>query len=95
MELRFREGNRESFGAQVDLHFAGAGLVAEGPLSGRGSWLLCARRSFLDLLVDAIGTGCAIACSTTGTCSASTEVGRPIGRGSSACAGTVWRLQEA
>jgi hypothetical protein len=58
-ELRFREGNREHFGAQLDLNFAGFGAVAEGPLGQRGSFMLSARRSFLDLLVDAIGTGVA------------------------------------
>ena len=59
MELHFRDGNRERFGAQVDLNFAGFGAVAEGPLGQHGSFLLSARRSFLDLLVDAIGTGVA------------------------------------
>lgn len=60
MELRFREGNREKFEAQVDMNMIGLGLVGEGPLSGgKGSWMLSARKSYLDLLVDAIGTGVA------------------------------------
>jgi len=60
MDLSFREGNREEFDGQLDLHFAGYGATVEGPLgSRRGSWLLSVRRSFLDLLVDAIGTGVA------------------------------------
>ncbi len=60
MELRFREGNREEFDGQIGVHFAGVDAIAEGPLlSGRGSWMFSARRSFLDLLVDAIGTGVA------------------------------------
>jgi len=60
MDLEFREGNRESFDAEIDLHFAGVGGTAEGPLAGgRGSWMFAARRSYLDLLVDAIGTGVA------------------------------------
>ena len=37
---------------------AGAGVLLEGPLArGRGAWVLSARRSFLDLIADAIGTG--------------------------------------
>ncbi len=60
MDLTFREGNREEFDGQLELHFAGVGFVAEGPLAKpRGSWMLSVRRSFLDLLVDAIGTGVA------------------------------------
>ncbi len=58
MQLSFREGNRDEIDLQADLNFAGFGLIGEGPLPGkRGSWLLSIRRSYLDLLVDAIGTG--------------------------------------
>ncbi len=56
LELRLREGNRDRFGVKADLSFAGAGLVGEGPLGRRGSWLLSARRSFIDLLAGAIGS---------------------------------------
>lgn len=57
MDIELREGNREEFDGQLDLNFAGFGAVAEGPLGGgRGSYLASFRRSFLDLLVDAIGT---------------------------------------
>jgi hypothetical protein len=60
MDITFREGNREEFDGQLDLNFAGFGFVGEGPfLNKKGSWLFSARRSFLDLLVDAIGTGVA------------------------------------
>ncbi len=60
MELKYREGNREEFDAQADVNFAGFGISGEGPINnGKGSWLMSARRSFLDLLVDAIGTGVA------------------------------------
>jgi hypothetical protein len=60
MDISFREGNREEFYGQFDLHFAGFGFVGEGPiLNKKGSWLFSARRSFLDLLVDAIGSGVA------------------------------------
>lgn len=58
MSLSFREGNREERDIQLDLNFAGIGLVGEGPINkGKGSWMFSARRSYLDLLVDAIGSG--------------------------------------
>jgi len=56
MDIELREGNREELDAQLDLNFAGFGAVAEGPLGEKGSYLASFRRSFLDLLVDAIGT---------------------------------------
>ncbi len=60
MDLTFREGNRNEFDGQLDVNFAGFGIAAEAPIAGgRGSWLFSVRRSFLDLLVDAIGTGVA------------------------------------
>ncbi|MBN2383186.1 TonB-dependent receptor [bacterium] len=60
MELHLREGSRRSSELQADLNMAGFGVLAEGPVDhGRGSWLLSARHSYLDLLVDAIGTGSA------------------------------------
>ena len=53
-----REGNRSEFDAEISTGMAGAGLLLEGPLAGgRGSWALSARRSFLELIADAIGTG--------------------------------------
>jgi hypothetical protein len=56
MEITFREGNRDEFDGQLDLNFAGFGITAEGPINeGKGSWLVSARKSFLDLLVGAIG----------------------------------------
>ena len=58
MALTFREGNRDEIDVQADLNFAGFGLIGEGPINnGRGSWLVSIRRSYLDLLTDAIGTG--------------------------------------
>lgn len=58
MALSFRDGNREEIDLQADLSMAGIGLVGEGPIAGgRGSWLASVRRSYLDLLVDAIGVG--------------------------------------
>ncbi len=62
MDIILREGNRSEFDGQLDLNFAGFGGQAEGPMFNRkGSWLLSVRRSFLDLLVDAINTGTDVA----------------------------------
>lgn len=61
MDIRFREGNREEFDLQLDLSMIGFGLVAEGPiLAKKGAWLFSARKSYLDLVTDLIGTGGAL-----------------------------------
>ncbi len=60
MEIAFREGNRDEVDFELDLSLAGVGVIAEGPLgTGRGSWLLSARRSYLDLIIDLLGQGVA------------------------------------
>lgn len=56
MDIRLREGSREGLEGEAFLSMAGTGLEAEGPLAGgRGSWLLGARRSYLELLKSQIG----------------------------------------
>ncbi len=56
MDIRLRDGSREQFKTTLDMGMAGAGLISEGPLNGgRGSYIVSARRSYLDLIVDAIG----------------------------------------
>ena len=58
MDISFREGNREGTDLQLELSMMGAGLVAEGPLPARrGSWLVSARRSYIDLLIKLMGSG--------------------------------------
>ncbi|MEZ5287531.1 MAG: TonB-dependent receptor [Vicinamibacterales bacterium] len=58
LQVAQREGNRDRFGGRATLGFAGAGTILEGPLaSGRGSWIVSARRSFLDLFTEDIGVG--------------------------------------
>ena len=48
-----REGNRKKFGGWATLGFAGAGAILEGPINaGKGSWVVSARRSFLDLFTQ-------------------------------------------
>jgi hypothetical protein len=52
MDLKFREGNRNTTDIQIEMSMQGFGGMAEGPLDGgRGSYLISARRSYLDLLL--------------------------------------------
>lgn len=58
VQVTQREGSRDGFRAKATLAYAGAGGVLEGPWAGgKGSWLMSARRSFLDVFSDDIGTG--------------------------------------
>src|SRR5215813_12792558 len=58
LQIDLREGNREAFKSAATVGFAGAGLVLEGPITkGKGSWILSARRTFLDLFTKDIGAG--------------------------------------
>src|SRR5215510_7259292 len=58
LQIDLREGNREAFKSTATVGFAGAGLVLEGPITkGKGSWILSARRTFLDLFTKDIGAG--------------------------------------
>jgi hypothetical protein len=58
LQITQREGSRDAVHARATLGFAGAGGAAEGPLGkGRGSWVVSARRSFLDLFTKDIGVG--------------------------------------
>lgn len=62
MDIELREGNREEFDGQLDLNFTGFGGVAEGPLFGnKGSWLISARRSYIDFLIDMVDVGSTVA----------------------------------
>jgi hypothetical protein len=55
LDIRFREGNRERVGGEIELSMGGFGGGMEGPLAdGNGSWVLSYRKSFLDLLKDPI-----------------------------------------
>jgi hypothetical protein len=55
MDLDLREGDRERLRARLGLSGTSATALVEGPLpNGRGSWLVSARRSYLDLLLQRI-----------------------------------------
>ncbi len=59
LQVTQREGNREQFGGWATVGFAGAGAILEGPVgrSRKGSWVVSARRSFLDVFTQDIGIG--------------------------------------
>lgn len=59
VDIKMREGNRENYEYKAKMDMAGFGGTAEGPLGKDGYFLLGAQKSFLDLLVSAIGTGVA------------------------------------
>lgn len=62
LQVTQREGSRKKFGGWATVGFAGAGAILEGPINigkreERGSWVVSARRSFLDLFTDDAGFG--------------------------------------
>ena len=58
MQVSQREGSRERFRSAATFAYAGAGGVLEGPWAkGKGSWIVSARRSFLDFFTQDLGTG--------------------------------------
>ena len=62
MDIKFRDGNRSEFDGQFDLSLMGFGGVLEGPFSGgRGSWMVSARRSYLDLIINMVDVGSTVA----------------------------------
>ncbi|HWA57706.1 MAG TPA: TonB-dependent receptor [Gemmatimonadales bacterium] len=54
-EITLREGNGARLAGTLNLSATGFGAAAEGPLGSQGSFLLSARRSYLDLLFDLAG----------------------------------------
>ena len=53
--IALREGNRERPATTLNLSATGFGAIAEGPLPNDGSLLVSARRSYLDLVFNAVG----------------------------------------
>ncbi len=55
LRIETREGSRDKTAVRASLGAAGASFVAEGPIGGPNtSWLLGARKSFLDYVVQAL-----------------------------------------
>jgi ligand-binding SRPBCC domain-containing protein len=61
LQIAQREGRRDRVGGMATVGFAGAGGVVEGPIGSaqrsKGSWIVSARRSFLDVFTDDTGIG--------------------------------------
>ncbi|MCX6165521.1 MAG: hypothetical protein NTU73_11795 [Ignavibacteriae bacterium] len=59
LDIKLREGNRSKFMSTLNLSATGFGGIFEGPIGSnkKGSWLLSARRSYLDLVFNAAGFG--------------------------------------
>jgi hypothetical protein len=58
--IQLREGTRERLSTELNLSATGAGVILEGPIGGRNgsaSFLLSARRSYLDFIFGAAGFG--------------------------------------
>lgn len=56
MDISLRDGDREAYHGELQMGMAGAGAVAEGPLPDHnGSFIVSARKSFLDLIISATG----------------------------------------
>ncbi len=55
LDISLREGSKERVSADLEMGIAGFGLASEGPLGDNGSFILSVRRSYLELLEDAIG----------------------------------------
>ena len=54
IDINFREGNRKSFYGDINLSIAGFGAIVEGPITENGSFLFSIRRSYLELVQEAI-----------------------------------------
>lgn len=61
MDISFREGSHENFEGQLDLNYIGFGGVFEGPIGNNGSFMISARKSYLDLIVKSFDIGTTVA----------------------------------
>ncbi|HRI30600.1 MAG TPA: carboxypeptidase regulatory-like domain-containing protein, partial [Candidatus Kapabacteria bacterium] len=53
--ISLRNGNEEQFGGELNLSATGFGIIGEGPIADKGSYLFSVRRSYLDLIFKAAG----------------------------------------
>jgi hypothetical protein len=58
LDVHSRDGGRDAVSFRAEASFSNAGFTAEGPLdaSKRGSWLVSARKSYLQYLIDRVTT---------------------------------------
>ena len=62
MNMKLRDGNRTGRNTQLGLDFAGASVLTEGYIvRDKASYLLSARRSYLDVLVKTVNVGTTVA----------------------------------
>ena len=55
LDISLREGGSDRLLTDIEMGIAGFGLITEGPLGDKGSFMVSVRRSYLELLEDAIG----------------------------------------
>lgn len=55
--LKLREGNSERLAGEANLSTTGFSLIGEGPIGDKGSFIVAARRSYLDLIFGLAGFG--------------------------------------
>jgi hypothetical protein len=56
LDISLRDGDRKKMTGHAYIGMSGAGAMIEGPINGgRGSYILSARKSFLDLIISATG----------------------------------------
>lgn len=56
MDISLRNGNKERIEGHAYMGMSGAGLMIEGPIAhGKGSYIISARKSFLDLIISSTG----------------------------------------
>ena len=55
LDISLREGSSDGRRTEFDMSNAGAGIVTEGPLGSRATYILSGRQSYLDLVAPLIG----------------------------------------
>ncbi|HEY3840506.1 MAG TPA: TonB-dependent receptor [Bryobacteraceae bacterium] len=57
LDVHSRDGGRDAIAFRAEASFSNAGVTVEGPIdkAHRGSWLVSARKSYLQYLIDRIG----------------------------------------